>query len=71
MRAVSVSPGYVDTDFNADSVATGYSERFLKGVPTRTPIEAGEIARVVVGLTVHPSITGTVVTVDGGRSVNV
>jgi NAD(P)-dependent dehydrogenase (short-subunit alcohol dehydrogenase family) len=71
VRAVTIAPGYVDTDFNAESVASGYAERFLKGVPTRTPIEPGEIARVIVGLTDHPSITGTVVTVDGGRSINV
>ncbi len=71
IRCVAVSPGYVETDFNVEAVASGYRERFLKDVPTRTPIEPEEVARLVVGLVDYPSVTGATVVIDGGRSIRV
>ena len=73
IRAVTVAPGYVDTDFNAGAVESGYDDRFLKGVPTRRMIDAGEVAHLIVALAdpEYPNLTGTVVTLDGGRTTTV
>jgi NAD(P)-dependent dehydrogenase (short-subunit alcohol dehydrogenase family) len=67
VRACLVEPGYVDTDFNRDLVASGADERLLRRVPLRRVIRPEEVARVVVfaGQPEGP-MTGASLRVDGG-----
>ncbi|HEY8339731.1 MAG TPA: SDR family oxidoreductase [Egibacteraceae bacterium] len=70
IRANTVEPGYVDTDFNARLRAAGLEERLLARVPTRRPISAVSVARVVLfaGDPANRDLTGAVLRVDGGMT---
>lgn len=68
VRSVVIEPGYVDTGFNDDLVASGAHERLLRRIPTRRAIDADEVARLLVALAdpALPDVTGGVVRIDGG-----
>ncbi len=70
VRAVIVEPGYVATDFNARLVDAGLEDRLLARVPTRTPIEPGDVADLVVhvGAPTTRHLTGATIKLDGGYS---
>jgi len=68
IRALVVEPGFVDTGFNAELVATGGHERLLRRVPTRSPLDPDEVAQLVLALA-DPGlagVTGGTYTIDGG-----
>src|SRR5213075_1837673 len=60
VRVNGVAPGAIET---AD-------ERLVKRIPLGRPGTAEDVARAVVFLAQEPFITGQILTVDGGRSVN-
>lgn len=68
VRSVVVEPGYVDTSFNDELVASGAHERLLQRIPTRRAIDADEVARLVIALAdpALTDLTGGVVRIDGG-----
>src|SRR5207302_4842178 len=60
VRVNGVAPGAIDTE----------DERLLKRIPLGRIGTAEDVARAVVFLAQEPFITGQILTVDGGRSVN-
>lgn len=70
IRAVTIEPGYVATDFNAGLVEAGLEERLLQRIPTRRAIEPDEIADVIAfaGHAANRSLTGATIKVDGGHT---
>jgi pteridine reductase len=60
IRVNGVAPGAIETD----------DERLLKRIPLGRIGTAEDVARAVVFLAREPFITGQILTVDGGRSVN-
>jgi NAD(P)-dependent dehydrogenase (short-subunit alcohol dehydrogenase family) len=68
-RINAVSPGLVDTpwwDVLPEQARTDYFAAAEKGLPVRHVSSADEIAEAVALLATNPSITGTVLQVDGG-----
>ncbi len=70
IRAVTIEPGYVATDFNRRLVEAGLEERMLARVPTRRPIDPAAVARLVVfaGSPEQVDLTGATLTLDGGAT---
>lgn len=60
VRVNGVAPGAIETD----------DERLLKRIPLGRIGTPEDVARAVVFLALEPFITGQILTVDGGRSVN-
>lgn len=60
IRVNGVAPGAIETD----------DERLLKRIPLGRIGTAEDVARAVVFLASEPFITGQILTVDGGRTVN-
>jgi NAD(P)-dependent dehydrogenase (short-subunit alcohol dehydrogenase family) len=52
-------------------VDAGQTEGFLKRVPTRAAVAAGEVARLVaeLGEPAYRPVTGVVIPIDGGLTV--
>ena len=71
VRCIAVAPGYVDTEFNRPMIDADLTEAFLKKVPTRDAVSAGEVARLVADLgdPVFKHVSGVVVPIDGGLTV--
>lgn len=69
VRACLVEPGYVDTDFNHELVATGAHERLLRRVPLGRAIRPEEVARMIV-VAGEPGgvMTGAGIRIDGGMT---
>ena len=70
IRAVTVEPGYVATDFNERLVEAGLEDRLLARVPTRRAIDPAAVARLVV-FAADPAqvdLTGATLTLDGGMT---
>ena len=68
IRAVTVSPGYVDTPL-WDQFSEGMKQDSLKLVPIERFIRPEEIAKAVVGIVENEAINGAEITVDGGLSL--
>lgn len=70
IRATTVEPGYVATEFNRRLVEAGLEDRLLARVPTRRAIDPDAVARVVLfaGAPEQVDVTGAVITVDGGMT---
>jgi NAD(P)-dependent dehydrogenase (short-subunit alcohol dehydrogenase family) len=69
VRVVTVAPGYVRTEFNAEVLRDGdVAERLLRRTPARRFAEPREVARAVNYLSSEDAafITGSVHTIDGG-----
>ena len=68
-RINAISPGLVDTPWwNAlpEQARTDYFDLAAKGLPARHVSSADEIAEAVVLAATNPSLTGTVLQIDGG-----
>lgn len=68
IRANVIEPGYVDTDFYDDEADAATIEWITKRTPTRTPIDAESVARLIVDLGSPANLhtTGAVIRIDGG-----
>jgi NAD(P)-dependent dehydrogenase (short-subunit alcohol dehydrogenase family) len=68
IRVNAVSPGYVDSKWNAD-----YSEeqkaKLAKDQLTEKLVQPGEVAKLVMHIVDNPSINGEVIIIDGGLSL--
>lgn len=71
IRAMTIEPGYVPTDFNESLISAGLEERLLARVPTGEPVDPESIARAVafVGSPEQTHLTGDTLRIDGGYSV--
>ena len=70
IRVNALAPGYIETDFNRDFLATKQGQRLIHGIPQRRAGLACELDGALLLLASDAStfMTGSVVTVDGGHS---
>jgi NAD(P)-dependent dehydrogenase (short-subunit alcohol dehydrogenase family) len=72
IRVNAIAPGYIETDINRDLFASEAGQAMLKRIPQRrlgTPADlTGPLLLLASDAGAH--MTGSVVTVDGGHSVN-
>ena len=69
IRVNAVSPGYVDTpwwNMLPDADRRALFDSVAAGLPTRRIATADDVAQAIVLLATNPSMTGTIVEVDGG-----
>lgn len=71
VRVNAIAPGWVETDFTRDLLASRHGERLRADVPLGRFASADEVAGAALYLASEASsyVTGSVVVVDGGRSV--
>ena len=73
IRVMDVAPGYIVTDLNADSMASGGPLRAYldKRIPGREPGSAADVGALVASLFTPAGgfLTGETIYVDGGQSV--
>ncbi len=72
IRVNAIAPGYFETDMNSTFFATEAGHAMLKRVPLRRLGRLVELDAPLLFLASDASsfVTGSVVTVDGGHSVN-
>jgi 3-oxoacyl-[acyl-carrier protein] reductase len=70
IRVNTVEPGFVDTAFNDEVRSLGLEDRLVAKVPMRRAISPEEVARLILAVADPdlPSVSGTVVTIDGAWS---
>ena len=70
IRVNALAPGYIETDFNRDFLATEQGQKLIRGIPQRRAGLARELDGALLLLASDAStfMTGSVVTVDGGHS---
>jgi len=73
IRVNAIAPGYVLTEMNEDFFASPQADAFIREIPQRRIADADELDGVVLLLVSNAGsfITGEVVTVDGGHSLEV
>jgi NAD(P)-dependent dehydrogenase (short-subunit alcohol dehydrogenase family) len=74
ISTLTIAPGYIQTDLNADWLADDRTrEKLERRIPLRRLGEADEIGRLVAALVVEDIgfLNGTTIYVDGGQSVRV
>jgi len=71
VRVNSIAPGWVDTDFTSDLFASRWGETLRADVPLGRVADAADITGAALYLASDASsyVTGTVLTIDGGRSL--
>ena len=71
VRVNAIAPGYIETDFNREFLATEQGQRLIRGIPQRRAGLASELDGALLLLASDAStfMTGSVLTVDGGHSV--
>ncbi|MEM7253317.1 MAG: glucose 1-dehydrogenase [Pseudomonadota bacterium] len=71
IRVNALAPGYIETDFNRDFLATDAGQRLIRGIPQRRAGTPDELDGALLLLASDAStfMTGSVLTVDGGHSV--
>lgn len=71
VRVNALAPGYIETDFNREFLASEQGARLIRGIPQRRPGQLHELDGALLLLASDAStfMTGSVVTVDGGHSV--
>ena len=71
VRVNSIAPGWVDTDFTSDLFASRWGETLRADVPLGRVANAADITGAALYLASDASsyVTGTVLTIDGGRSL--
>ncbi len=71
IRVNAIAPGYVDTDFTSDLLASRWREKILGPIPMQRTAQPEEIAGAAIYLASQASsyVTGTVMLVDGGRTI--
>jgi len=72
IRVIDVAPGYIQTDLNADSMASGPLRAYLdKRIPGRRPGTAAEVGALVAAL-FAPSggfLSGETIYIDGAQGI--
>lgn len=71
IRVNAIAPGYVDTDFTSDLLSSRWREKIVGPIPMGRVAKPEEIAGAAIYLASGASsyVTGTVMLVDGGRTV--
>lgn len=71
IRVNAIAPGWVETDFTRDLFASRHGERLRADIPLRRFATPDEVAGAAVFLASDAAryVTGSVLVVDGGRSV--
>ncbi len=72
IRLIDVAPGFIATDLNKQHMARQSFRRHLaRAIPTGTPGEPEEIARLIATLLAEPLpfLTATTIYIDGGQGV--
>ncbi|RQZ31692.1 SDR family NAD(P)-dependent oxidoreductase [Burkholderia sp. Bp9017] len=72
IRVVNVAPGYIQTDLNADSIASGPLRAYLeKRIPRGQPGTADEVGALVAALFTPACrfLSGDTIYVDGGQGI--
>lgn len=71
VRVNAVAPGWTATDFTSDLFSSRWGEKLLADVPAGRLAEPGDIAGATVWLASDAAsyVTGSIVTIDGGRSL--
>jgi NAD(P)-dependent dehydrogenase (short-subunit alcohol dehydrogenase family) len=72
IRVNALAPGYIETDINRDYFATDAGQRTIKRIPQRRVGRLGDLDGPLLLLASEASafMTGSVITVDGGHTVN-
>ena len=72
IRVNALAPGYIETDINHDYFATDAGQRTIKRIPQRRVGRPGDLDGPLLLLASGASafMTGSVITVDGGHTVN-
>jgi len=71
IRVNAIAPGYVDTDFTSDLLSSRWREKIVGPIPMGRVAKPEEIVGAAIYLASGASsyVTGTVMLVDGGRTV--
>ena len=71
IRVNALAPGYIETDFNREFLATEQGRRLILGIPQRRAGRPAELDGALLLLASDAStfMTGSVLTVDGGHCV--
>jgi NAD(P)-dependent dehydrogenase (short-subunit alcohol dehydrogenase family) len=72
IRVIDVAPGYIQTDLNAESMASGPLRAYLeKRIPSGRPGRAAEVGALVAALFAPGSgfLSGETIYVDGGQGI--
>ncbi len=71
VRVNAIAPGYTDTDFTSELLASRWRDKIVGPIPMQRVAEAEEIVGAAIYLASKASsyVTGTVMLVDGGRTV--
>ncbi len=71
IRVNAIAPGYVDTDFTSDLLSSRWREKIVGPIPMGRVAKPEEIVGAAIYLASGASsyVTGTVLLVDGGRTV--
>ncbi len=72
IRVNDVAPGLVPTDINRNQWQTNSSiwQKRVAGIPLGRPGQPEEVAQVVIAVASNEWMTGTTLTIDGGRTRN-
>ncbi|CBL43807.1 Short-chain dehydrogenase/reductase SDR [gamma proteobacterium HdN1] len=72
IRVNAIAPGYIETDINRDFFATTAGERMIKRIPSQRLGCLHELLGPLLLLASDASayMTGSVITVDGGHTIN-
>lgn len=72
VRVNAIAPGYTDTDFTSDLLASRWREKIMAPIPMQRVATPDEIVGAAIYLASAASsyVTGTIMLVDGGRSAN-
>lgn len=72
IRVIDVAPGYIETDLNKETMASGPLRDYLeKRIPGRKPGTADNVAAMVAALfaTGAPFLSGETIYIDGAQSI--
>lgn len=72
IKAITIAPGYIETDLNRESLADGPLRTFLeKRIPTGGPSGPDAIARMTAALLEEniPFLTGETIYIDGAQGI--
>jgi len=72
IRVNALAPGYVETDINSDFFATEAGKAMMKRIPQRRlgRLEDLDAPFLLLASGASPYLTGAVLPVDGGHSIN-
>ena len=73
IRAITIAPGYIETDLNRDYLARDKVKAWMaQRIPVGAPGQADQIARLVATIMIEDFnfLTGETIYVDGGQGIN-